>query len=280
MPRMPRMNASIARSVFSLAPSHPWLRDVGVGVPCSGQHVRTKKSTASKFQNATHQAAVSELLPRQAVAFVKQRAKAKFDETIDISVNLKLDTRKADQNLRTSIQLPHGTGKNIKVAVFATGAKAEEAREAGAAVVGAEDLVADIQENGVNFDMCIASPDMMPLVGPIARILGPRGLMPNPKVGTLRTDVGVAVREALHGQVQVRADKFGIIHAPIGKVSFSEEKLFQNLRAFIVAINKAKPAGAPNGQFVLNATLNSTMGKGFSIDGLNLSPAAPAMRLD
>jgi len=267
------------RSLVRSENYHIWLRPAGVIVSAPQQHVRTKKSTASKFKATVQGKAKSELLPKDVLSSVKKTARAKFDETIDVAVNLNLDTRKADQNLRVSIQLPHGTGKKVKVAVFAVGDLAEEARDAGAHVVGAEELVQEIKENGVDFDRCIASPDMMPLVGQIARVLGPRGLMPNPKVGTLRSDVGVAVKEAMHGQVHVRADKFGIVHAPIGKVSFPEDKLFENLRTLMVELNKAKPTGAPKSQYVKNATISSTMGPGFKIEGDNLSPAANCMRL-
>ena len=199
-----------------------------------------------------------------AVKLVKDGAKAKFDETIEIAMNLGVDPRHADQMVRGVCALPHGSGRKLRVGVFAKGAKAEEAKKAGADVVGAEDLVEQVQKGVIEFDRCIATPDMMPLVGRLGKVLGPRGLMPNPKVGTVTADIGPAVRAAKGGAVEFRVEKAGLIHAGVGKASFSEEALVDNIRAFAEAVNKAKPAGA-KGHFVEKISLSSTMGPGLKI---------------
>jgi len=201
----------------------------------------------------------------EAVKLVKQAAAAKFDETVEIAMNLGVDPRHADQMVRGVVNLPNGTGKTVRVAVFARGTKADEAREAGADIVGAEDLVETIQGGKIEFDRCIATPDLMPLVGRLGKILGPRNLMPNPKVGTVTMDVGNAVKAAKGGEVQFKVEKAGVVHAGIGKVSFSEEKLAQNVRAFIEAVTRAKPPGA-KGTYVKKVSLSSTMGPGVSVD--------------
>jgi large subunit ribosomal protein L1 len=206
----------------------------------------------------------------EAVKMVKGRAVAKFDETVEISLNLGIDPRHADQMVRGVVELPHGTGKTVRVAVFAKGDKAEEAKKAGADIVGAEDLAEKVQAGEMNFDRCISTPDLMGLVGKLGKVLGPRGLMPNPKLGTVTMNVGDAVRAAKAGQVQFRAEKAGIVHAGIGKASFSEDALVDNVKAFIDAINKAKPSGA-KGSYLKKISLSSTMGPGLKLDvgGLN-----------
>ncbi|NCP63019.1 MAG: 50S ribosomal protein L1 [Alphaproteobacteria bacterium] len=201
----------------------------------------------------------------EAVKIVKERATAKFDETIDIAMNLNIDTRKAEQNLRGMISLPNGTGKTVRVAVFAKDAKAEEALKAGADIVGSDDLLADIQAGKINFDRCIATPDMMGVVGRVAKILGPKGLMPNPKLGTVTPNVAKAVEDAKAGQLEYRAEKNGIVHAGIGKASFDAKKLAENVSSFISVILKAKPATA-KGTYVKRITLTSTMGPSVEID--------------
>ena len=200
-----------------------------------------------------------------AVKLIKGAATAKFDETLEISMNLGVDPRHADQMVRGVISLPNGTGKTVRVAVFARGAKAEEAKAAGADIVGADDLAAMVQDGKIEFDRCIATPDMMPLVGRLGKILGPRNLMPNPKVGTVTMDVKTAVAAAKGGEVQFKAEKAGVIHAGIGKVSFSDDKLAQNIRAFVDAVNRAKPSGA-KGSYLKKVSLASTMGPGVSVD--------------
>lgn len=200
-----------------------------------------------------------------AVKLIKSAASAKFDETLEIAMNLGVDPRHADQMVRGVVQLPNGTGKVVRVAVFARGAKADEAKAAGADIVGAEDLMETIQSGKIEFDRCIATPDMMPLVGRLGKILGPRNLMPNPKVGTVTMDVKTAVEAAKGGEVQFKVEKAGVIHGGIGKVSFSEEKLAQNVRAFVDAVSKAKPAGA-KGTYLKKVSLSSTMGPGVSLD--------------
>jgi large subunit ribosomal protein L1 len=201
----------------------------------------------------------------EAVALVKSNAKSKFDETIEIALNLGVDPRHADQMVRGVIELPHGTGKTVRVAVFAKGDKAEEAKKAGADIVGAEDLFEAVNGGTMDFDRCIATPDMMGLVGRLGKVLGPRGLMPNPKLGTVTTNVVEAVRAAKAGQVQFRVEKAGIIHAGIGKASFDEAKLVENIRAFVDAIIKAKPQGA-KGTYLKKVSLSSTMGPGLKLD--------------
>ena len=200
-----------------------------------------------------------------AVALVKANATAKFDETVEIAMNLGVDPRHADQMVRGVVGLPNGTGKTVRVAVFARGPKAEEAQAAGADIVGAEDLMETIQGGKIEFDRCIATPDMMPIVGRLGKILGPRNLMPNPKVGTVTMDVADAVKNAKGGEVQFKAEKAGVVHAGVGKVSFDEAKLAENVRAFIGAVARAKPTGA-KGTYMKKIALSSTMGPGVSID--------------
>ncbi|MBK5924961.1 50S ribosomal protein L1 [Rhodovulum sulfidophilum] len=201
----------------------------------------------------------------EAVSLVKENASAKFDETLEIALNLGVDPRHADQMVRGVVTLPNGTGKTVRVAVFARGAKADEAQAAGADIVGAEDLMETIQGGAIEFDRCIATPDMMPIVGRLGKILGPRNLMPNPKVGTVTMDVTSAVQAAKGGEVQFRVEKAGVIHAGVGKTSFDAAKLAENVRAFIDAVVKAKPAGA-KGTYMKKVSLSSTMGPGVSID--------------
>ena len=200
-----------------------------------------------------------------AIGMVKERAVAKFDETIEIAMNLGVDPRHADQMVRGVVTLPNGTGKHVRVAVFARGPKADEAKAAGAEVVGAEDLLESIQGGKIDFDRVIATPDMMPLVGRLGKILGPRNLMPNPKVGTVTMDVKAAVEAAKGGEVQFKAEKAGVVHAGIGKVSFDADKIAENVRAFVEAVNRAKPTGA-KGTYVRKVSISSTMGPGVSID--------------
>src|SRR5918996_190346 len=204
-----------------------------------------------------------------AVALIKQAATAKFDETVEVALNLGVDPRHADQMVRGTVDLPHGTGKAVRVAVFARGDKAEEAKAAGADVVGAEDLAEAIQGGEINFDRCVATPDMMPVVGRLGRILGPRGLMPNPKLGTVTPNVGQAVQAAKAGQVQFRVERAGIVHGGVGKVSFEADRLVANVRAFVEAINRAKPAGA-KGPYPKRAALSSTMGRGVKLNPARL----------
>ena len=204
----------------------------------------------------------------EAVKLVKARAKAKFDETIEVAMNLNVDPRKADQNIRGTVMLPNGTGKTLRVAVFAKGDRAEEAKAAGADLVGADDLAAQVQAGEINFDRAIATPDMMALVGRLGKVLGPRGLMPNPKVGTVTMDVKKAVSDAKGGAVEFRVEKAGIVHAGVGKASFSEEQIRQNVKAFIDAVAKAKPTGA-KGTFVKKVAISTTMGPGVRVDPAN-----------
>jgi large subunit ribosomal protein L1 len=199
-----------------------------------------------------------------AVALVKANATAKFDETIEVSLNLGVDPRHADQMVRGTVTLPNGTGKTVRVAVFARGAKAEEATKAGADIVGAEDLMEQIQSGKIDFDRCIATPDMMPIVGRLGKILGPRNLMPNPKIGTVTMDVAEAVSAAKGGQVQFKVEKAGVVHAGIGKASFDADKLQENLLAFVDAVSKARPAGA-KGTYMKKVCVASTMGPGVTI---------------
>ena len=205
------------------------------------------------------------LAVEEAVKLIKSAASAKFDETLEIAMNLGVDPRHADQMVRGVVQLPNGTGKTVRVAVFARGAKADEAKAAGADIVGAEDLMETIQSGKIEFDRCIATPDLMPLVGRLGKILGPRNLMPNPKVGTVTMDVKTAVEAAKGGEVQFKVEKAGVIHAGIGKVSFDEGKLAENIRAFVDAVSKAKPTGA-KGTYLKKVSLSSTMGPGVSVD--------------
>ena len=200
-----------------------------------------------------------------AVDLIKQAASAKFDETVEIALNLGVDPRHADQMVRGVVTLPNGTGKTVRVAVFARGPKADEAKAAGADIVGAEDLMETIQSGKIEFDRCIATPDMMPIVGRLGKILGPRNLMPNPKVGTVTMDVAAAVESAKGGQVQFKVEKAGIIHAGVGKVSFDTAKLAENVRAFVDAVSRAKPSGA-KGAYLRKVSLSSTMGPGVSVD--------------
>ncbi len=201
----------------------------------------------------------------EAVALIKSNATAKFDETVEIAMNLGVDPRHADQMVRGTVNLPNGTGKTVRVAVFARGAKADEAKAAGADIVGAEDLMETVQSGKIEFDRCIATPDMMPIVGRLGKVLGPRNLMPNPKVGTVTMDVKEAIEAAKGGQVQFKAEKAGVIHAGVGKASFDEAKLIENIRAFVDAVSKARPAGA-KGTYMKKVDLSSTMGPGVSVD--------------
>ncbi|NBC21291.1 MAG: 50S ribosomal protein L1 [Alphaproteobacteria bacterium] len=210
----------------------------------------------------------------EALKLVKDTASARFDETVEVAVKLGVEPKYADQMVRGMVSLPAGTGKTVRVAVFARDAKAEEAREAGADVVGAEDLMEEIQGGRMDFDRVIASPDMMSVVGRLGKVLGPRGLMPNPKVGTVTPNVGQAVKDAKGGSVEFRVEKRGIVHAGIGKVSFSADQLRDNLAAFVDALIKAKPSGA-KGQYVRKVAVSSTMGPGVSVDYSELVARAP-----
>ena len=204
------------------------------------------------------------LTVEEAVALIKSNSNVKFDETLEIAMNLGVDPRHADQMVRGVIGLPNGTGKTVRVAVFARGAKAEEAEKAGADIVGAEDLMEIVQSGKIEFDRCIATPDMMPIVGRLGKVLGPRNLMPNPKVGTVTMDVAAAVAAAKGGEVQFKAEKGGVVHAGIGKLSFDESKLVENIRAFVGAVSRAKPSGA-KGSYMKKIALSSTMGPGVSV---------------
>src|SRR6516162_4738407 len=201
----------------------------------------------------------------EAIKMVKERSKAKFDETIEVAMNLGVDPRHADQMVRGVVNLPNGSGRTQRVAVFARGAKAEEAKAAGADIVGAEDLVNTVNGGQIDFDRCIATPDLMPLVGRLGKVLGPRGLMPNPKVGTVTMDVAAAVKASKGGAVEFRVEKAGIVQGSVGKASFGEDKLAENIRAFVDAVNKAKPAGA-KGTYLQRVALSSTMGPGVKVD--------------
>lgn len=227
-----------------------------------------------KRLNKAHEAFVgkSNLTVEDALTLVKGAASAKFDETVEVAINLGVDPRHADQMVRGVVSLPNGTGKNVRVAVFARDAKADEAKAAGADIVGAEELMQSIQGGTIDFDRCIATPDMMPLVGRLGKILGPRNLMPNPKVGTVTMDVKSAVEAAKGGEVQFKAEKAGVVHAGIGKVSFDEDKLIQNLRAFVDAVQKAKPTGA-KGTYMKKVSISSTMGPGVSVDVVSATGA-------
>jgi large subunit ribosomal protein L1 len=219
-----------------------------------------------RFKSAQEGIDVEKAYPiDEAVKLVKARAKAKFDETIEIAINLGVDPRHADQMVRGVVNLPNGTGRTLRVGVFARGAKAEEAKAAGADVVGAEDLVEKVQGGNIDFDRCIATPDMMPLVGRLGKVLGPRGMMPNPKIGTVTMDVKSAVAGAKGGSVEFRVEKAGIVQAGVGKASFSEEKLVQNIKALADAVSKAKPAGA-KGTYIQRVAVSSTMGPGVKVE--------------
>jgi len=201
----------------------------------------------------------------EAVKLVKSRATAKFDETIEVALNLNIDPRKSEQNVRGTVMLPSGTGKTLRVAVFAKGPRADEAKAAGADIVGAEDLAEKVQAGQIEFDRCIAAPDMMGIVGRLGKVLGPRGLMPNPKLGTVTANVSEAVKAAKGGQVEYRTEKAGVIHAGVGKASFTEDALAANVRAFISAISRARPTGI-KGAFIKKASLSSTMGPGVKLE--------------
>jgi large subunit ribosomal protein L1 len=201
----------------------------------------------------------------EAVALVKANATAKFDESIEIAMTLGVDPRHADQMVRGTVDLPNGTGKSVRVAVFARGPKAEEAEAAGADIVGAEDLMETVQGGTIEFDRCIATPDMMPIVGRLGKVLGPRNLMPNPKIGTVTMDVKEAIEAAKGGQVQYKAEKAGVVHAGVGKASFSEANLVENVRAFVESVNKAKPSGS-KGTYMKKIAISSTMGPGVTIN--------------
>jgi large subunit ribosomal protein L1 len=206
-----------------------------------------------------------------AVKLVKSKATAKFDETIEVSLNLNIDPKKSEQNLRGTVMLPSGTGKTLRVAVFAKGARAEEAKAAGADIVGAEDLAEKVQAGQIEFDRAIAAPDMMGIVGRLGKVLGPRGLMPNPKLGTVTPNVGEAVKAAKGGQVEYRTEKAGIIHAGVGKASFTEEAIAANVRAFVGAISRSRPTGI-KGAFIKRVSLSSTMGPGVKLELTTLGP--------
>ncbi|PIO96238.1 50S ribosomal protein L1 [Pleomorphomonas carboxyditropha] len=209
----------------------------------------------------------------EALGLIKERATAKFDETVEVAINLGVDPRHADQMVRGVVQLPHGTGKTVRVAVFARGLKADEATAAGADIVGAEELVETIQKGEIAFDRCIATPDMMPLVGRLGKVLGPRGLMPNPKVGTVTQDVAAAVKASKGGAVEFRVEKAGIVHAGVGKASFTAEALLDNVRALVDAVQKAKPTGA-KGTYLQRVSVSSTMGPGVKVEVGSLGATA------
>lgn len=225
----------------------------------------------AKKRGKAHQAALAQVdreklyTPAEAVALVKRLARAKFDETVEVAMVLGVDPRHADQQVRGTVVLPHGTGRTVRVAVFAKGEKAEEARNAGADIVGAEDLIAQVQNGQINFDAAVATPDMMALVGRVGRILGPRGLMPNPKTGTVTFDIAKAVREFKAGKVEFRVNREAGMHVPIGKVSFEERQLLENFAVLIDAVQRAKPAAA-KGQYLKKLAMSSTMGPGIRLD--------------
>jgi len=214
------------------------------------------------------------LLPlEEAVELIKANANAKFDETVEVALNLGVNPRHADQMVRGSVTLPNGTGRDVRVAVFARGPKADEAKEAGADIVGAEDLMEIVQGGTIDFDRCIATPDLMPVVGRLGKVLGPRGLMPNPRVGTVTMDIAQAVQDAKGGQIQFRVERAGIVHAGVGKASFEASKLVENIRALVDAVNRAKPSGA-KGAYLKKVSVSSTMGPGVSISLESVTEAA------
>ncbi|HET6390569.1 50S ribosomal protein L1 [Hyphomicrobium sp.] len=234
--------------------------------------ISAEKIKETREAGGKRMAAVKQGLPAgkaygidEAVKIIKERAKAKFDETIEVALNLGVDPKHADQMVRGVCNLPNGSGRTARVAVFARGAKAEEAKAAGADIVGAEDLVEIVSKGQINFERCIATPDMMGLVGRLGKVLGPRGLMPNPRVGTVTMDVTGAVKGAKGGSVEFRVEKAGIVHAGVGKASFTEEALVQNIKAFVDAVIKARPAGS-KGTYLKKASLSSTMGPGLKLD--------------
>jgi len=204
----------------------------------------------------------------------KTGATAKFDETIEVAVRLNLDPRKPNQAIRRSVMLPHGTGKSVRIAVFAKGDNIDLAKKAGADIVGGEELVDEILKGNIEFDRCIASPDMMPLVGRVARILGPKGLMPNPKLGTVTPDVTKAIEASKKGQIQIRTEKNGIIHAPIGKASFTDEMILDNLKMLMMSLQDAKPEGAPKGKYLMGVSMSSTQGKSLRLDINRMNPGS------
>lgn len=238
----------------------------------------TKPQAARQFGKRYYEAAqqvdkATQYALKDAVALVKKTSKAKFDETVDISMNLGVDPRHSDQIVRGVISMPNGVGKDVRVAVFAQDADADAAKKAGADIVGADDLVESINKGEINFDRCIATPKMMATVGKVAKVLGPRGLMPNPKLGTVTDDVATAVKEAKSGQVEFRTEKKGIIHAGVGKVSFDEKALLENIGALVGAVQQAKPSGA-KGTYIKKVSISSTMGPGIRVDVSSLSDAA------
>ena len=223
-------------------------------------------NSGKRLKNAVDAfAGKQDLSIEEAVSLVKNNAKAKFDETVDLAVNLGIDPRHADQMVRGVCALPNGTGRSVRVAVFARGAKADEAKKAGADIVGAEDLMETVQSGKVDFDRCIATPDLMPVVGRLGKVLGPRNLMPNPKVGTVTLDVAGAVEAAKSGEVQFKAEKAGVVHAGVGKASFEEKKLVENVKAFIESVKKMKPAGA-KGTYVKKVSVSSSMGPSVTLN--------------
>ncbi|MGD9671712.1 MAG: 50S ribosomal protein L1 [Hyphomicrobiaceae bacterium] len=240
-------------------------------------NVTPEQIKATRLAGGKRMAAINQGIDRnkvyaieEAVKLVKSRAKAKFDETIEVALNLGVDPKHADQMVRGVCLLPNGSGRTARVAVFARGAKAEEAKAAGADVVGAEDLVEQVQGGNINFDRCIATPDMMGLVGRLGKVLGPRGLMPNPRVGTVTMDVATAVKGAKGGSVEFRVEKAGIIHAGVGKASFADAALVENIKAFVEAVVKARPSGA-KGTYLKRVSITSTMGPGVKVDAATVS---------
>lgn len=238
---------------------------------------QTKKPVDKSLGNSKRARKVAPLVDRnkiytlnEAVSILKKTASAKFDETVEVSVNLGVDPRKSEQAVRGVVSMPHGTGKTVRVAVFAKGDKIKEAEQAGADVVGGDDLADEIAKGNINFDRCIATPDMMGVVGKIGKILGPRGLMPNPKLGTVTPNVGEAVKAAKSGQVEFRVEKAGIVHAGLAKASFSEQAITENLQAFIQALNKAKPTGV-KGSYLKKVAVSLTMGPGIKVDVTSLA---------